>query len=64
MGEKGDLGAKLGIKDSFAVDIITEVGNYKEIFELHLGKDTRLGLSRGYNKLYKDGGLLYTPPLK
>jgi len=64
MGERGDLGAKLGIKDSFAVDIITEVGNYKEIFELHLGKDTRLGLSRGYNKLYKDGGLLYTPPLK
>ncbi len=64
MGERGDLGAKLGIKDSFAVDIITGVGNYKEIFELHLGKDTRLGLNRGYNKLYKDGGLLYTPPLK
>ena len=64
MGEKGDLGAKLGIKDSFAVDIITEVGNYKEIFELHLGKDTRLGLDRGLNRLYNKGGLLYAPPLK
>ena len=33
MGEKGDLGAKLGISDTFAYDIISQIGNYKEIFE-------------------------------
>ena len=64
MGEKGDLGPKLGIKETFAVDIITEVGNYAELFELHLGKETRLGLTRGYNRLYTRGGLLYAPPFK
>ena len=64
MGEKGDLGAKLGISDTFAYDIISQIGNYKEIFEMYLGKSTRLGLDRGLNKLYKDGGLLYSPPLK
>ena len=64
MGEKGDLGSKLGIKDTFAVDIITQMGNYAELFELHLGKETRLGLDRGYNRLYTRGGLLYAPPLK
>jgi len=64
MGERGDLGAKLGIKETFAVDIITEIGNYEEIFDLYLGKDTRLGLDRGLNRLYNKGGLLYAPPLK
>jgi general L-amino acid transport system substrate-binding protein len=64
MGERGDLGAKLGIKETFAVDIITEIGNYKEIFDMYLGKDTRLGLDRGLNRLYNKGGLLYAPPLK
>tara|TARA_B000000565_G_scaffold255244_1_gene235360 strand:+ start:322 stop:1515 length:1194 start_codon:yes stop_codon:yes gene_type:complete len=64
MGERGELGAKLGISETFAYDIISQVGNYKEIFEMHLGKSTRLGLNRGLNKLYKDGGLLYSPPLK
>ena len=64
MGERGELGAKLGISETFAYDIISQVGNYKEIFEMYLGKSTRLGLNRGLNKLYKDGGLLYSPPLK
>ena len=64
MGERINIGAKLDIKETFAIDIIVEVGNYKEIFELHLGKDTRLGLDRGLNRLYNKGGLLYAPPLK
>jgi len=31
---------------------------------MYLGKDTRLGLDRGLNRLYNKGGLLYAPPLK
>ena len=64
MGERGDLGQKLDISDFFAYDIIYKLGNYKEIFDIHIGKYTPLGLKRGLNRLYKHGGLLYAPPLK
>ena len=43
-------------------DIIKEVGNYREIYERNIVK--KLGLKRGLNKLYKEGGLLYAPPLR
>ena len=58
------LGAKLGLNSTWASDIIREVGNYKEIYERNLGEKTPLNLSRGLNKLYSDGGLLYAPPLR
>ena len=67
MGEKNgldhpNLGAKLGLPATWSYDIIKQVGNYEEIFERNIIK--KLGLKRGLNKLYKDGGLLYSPPLK
>ncbi len=58
------LGAKLGLNSYWAYDIIKQVGNYKEIYERNLGPKTKLGLDRGLNKLYTDGGLLYAPPLR
>ena len=62
--EHPHLGAKLGLNSTWASDIIREVGNYKEIYERNLGEKTPLNLSRGLNKLYSDGGLLYAPPLR
>ncbi len=67
MGEKNGknhphLGSKFGLSASWTYDIIKQVGNYEEIFERNIIK--KLGLKRGLNKLYKDGGLLYSPPLK
>ncbi|MDH4171572.1 MAG: amino acid ABC transporter substrate-binding protein [Acidimicrobiia bacterium] len=41
--------------------VIKQVGNYGEIFDRHL---TPLGLERGLNALYTDGGLQYAPPYK
>ena len=69
MGERDgkdfpNLGAKLGLRSTWASDIIREVGNYAEIYERNLGPETKLGLDRGLNKLYTDGGLLYAPPLR
>ena len=69
MGERDgkdfpNLGAKLGLRSTWASDIIREVGNYAEIYERNLGPKTKLGLDRGLNKLYTDGGLLYAPPLR
>jgi general L-amino acid transport system substrate-binding protein len=54
----------LGLSPEWAYNIITQVGNYGESFERHLGKSTKLGLSRGINALAKDGGLHYIPPIK
>ena len=69
MGEKNGkdhphLGAKLGLESSWSYNVIKLIGNYKEIYERNVGKDTPIGLERGLNKLYIHGGLLYAPPLK
>lgn len=57
-------GEYLGINDEFMVDVITQVGNYGEIFDRNLGPDTIFGLTRGVNALWTDGGLLYAPPFR
>ncbi len=51
----------LGLPVDFAYQVISQVGNYGEIFERHL---TPLGLSRGLNALWLDGGLMYAPPYR
>jgi hypothetical protein len=37
---------------------------YGEVFERNLGQDTPLGLDRGLNALWTEGGLMYAPPLR
>ena len=64
LGSEGSLGEKLGLSKTWAVDVIKAGGNYSEIFERYLGKNTALGLARGQNALYKDGGILYAPPIR
>jgi len=44
--------------------VVSQVGNYGEIFERNLGKETPLGIDRGVNSLWTQGGLLYAPPLR
>jgi len=55
-----NYGAALGIPNSFAVDIITTVGNYAEIYERNV---TPIGVPRegSLNAAWSDGGLLYAP---
>jgi general L-amino acid transport system substrate-binding protein len=64
LGKKGELGSKLGLDDQWAYRIIKQVGNYAEIFDRNLGKDSPFKLERGLNALWTDGGLLYSPPFK
>jgi len=54
----------LGLEPDFAVDVITQVGNYGEIYERTVGPATPLGLERGVNAQWTDGGLLYAPPYR
>jgi general L-amino acid transport system substrate-binding protein len=61
LGESGDIGAKLGLSKDWARQVIAAVGNYGEIFERNL---TLLGLPRGVNKPWTQGGLLYAIPFR
>jgi general L-amino acid transport system substrate-binding protein len=64
------LGLEPGITDGFGLDarwtsrVIEKVGNYGEIFDRSLGPKTPLGMTRGMNALWTDGGLMYAPPFR
>ncbi len=64
LGTDDNLGQKLGLSKDWAYNIVKQVGNYGEIFERHVGERTPLGLSRGPNALWSDGGLLMAPPIR
>jgi general L-amino acid transport system substrate-binding protein len=64
LGSEGSLGAMLGLSDDWALNAIKAGGNYGEIFERHIGTSTPIGLSRGLNAQWTDGGLLYAPPFR
>ncbi len=57
-------GKALGLDEKFAYNIIKMVGNYGEVFERNVGVNTQLGIERGLNALWTDGGLMYSPPFK
>ena len=61
LGAEGSMGQMLGLDAQWAVRAIAAEGNYAEIFDRYLGPNTALGLARGLNALYKDGGILYSP---
>ena len=63
-GTEGEMGAMLGLSADWAVRAIAAVGNYGEIFERNIGENTPLGLSRGVNAQWKDGGILYAAPIR
>ena len=64
LGETGDLGQALGLDNDFCYQVITQVGNYEEIYNRNLGPETPFDLARGLNALYTDGGILYPTPFK
>jgi general L-amino acid transport system substrate-binding protein len=53
-----------GLPDDWAYQIIKQVGNYGEIYNRTVGPSTPLGLARGVNALWTNGGLLYAPPYR
>ena len=64
------LGREPGVADGFGLNarwtynVIAAIGNYGEIFERNLGPKTPLGMERGLNKLWNDGGMMYSPPFR
>ena len=62
--EEVNVAHGLEIDDTFMQNAIGAVGNYGEIFDRHIGPDTEIGLDRGLNALWTDGGLQYAVPFR
>ena len=64
LGTEGTLGEMLGLDADWAVRAIKAGGNYGEVFATNIGEETPIGLARGLNAQWTDGGLLYSPPFR
>lgn len=64
LGTDGRMGEALGLDADWAIRAIKASGNYGEIFARNIGETTPIGLSRGLNLQWTDGGLLYSPPFR
>ena len=64
LGTDGNLGEQLGLTKDWVVRIVKAVGNYGESYERNVGAGSRLGIARGLNKLWTQGGLQYGMPVR
>ena len=64
LGVEGNFGEELGLAPDWAAKAIAAVGNYGEIYERNVGPNTPLKLERGVNAQWKNGGILYAPPIR
>jgi general L-amino acid transport system substrate-binding protein len=64
LGVTPGMGEALGLDDKWVYNIVKQVGNYGEIYERNVGVNTKLGLKRGLNALWLNGGLMYAAPFR
>jgi general L-amino acid transport system substrate-binding protein len=64
LGAEGDYGAPIGLGKDWALNAISAVGNYGEIFDRNLGANSPLKIDRAENKLWNKGGILFAPPVR
>ena len=64
VGAEGETGAALALDQEWSLRIIKQVGNYGESYERNVGPDTPVGLSRGPNAQWINGGILYANPTR
>jgi general L-amino acid transport system substrate-binding protein len=63
VGAEGSLGEKIGLSNDWVVRVLRAVGNYGETFDRNTGLRSKLGIPRGINNLWSQGGIQYGPPL-
>jgi general L-amino acid transport system substrate-binding protein len=61
VGRSGGFGPMLGLDAQWAYRIVKQVGSYAESVDRNI---TPLGIERGVNRLWRDGGVMYVPPLR
>jgi general L-amino acid transport system substrate-binding protein len=64
LGVEGDFGTPIGLTKDWAYQIIKLIGNYGESFDRNVGPSTDIGLERGLNALWTNGGLQYAAPIR
>jgi general L-amino acid transport system substrate-binding protein len=64
LGRTGGFGKALGVDNDWVVRLVERVGNYGQMFERNLGRESVLKLDRGLNRLWNQGGLMYAPPFR
>jgi len=64
IGSEGTYGEQIGLTRDWAVRIIRQVGNYAESYNRNVGTGSKLGIPRGLNHLWNEGGIQYAPPIR
>ncbi|MSO65041.1 MAG: amino acid ABC transporter substrate-binding protein [Alphaproteobacteria bacterium] len=64
IGNRDEMGKKLGLDDDWGYRVVKQVGNYGEMFERNVGAKSPLKLPRGPNAQWLDGGLMYSMPAR
>lgn len=64
LGVDPSLAQAIKLDARWAYSIVKQFGNYGEMFERNIGKDSPLKFTRGINDLWTRGGLLYAPPFR
>ncbi|MFD1882143.1 amino acid ABC transporter substrate-binding protein [Paracoccus pacificus] len=64
LGTTDDLGKMIGLDKDWSKRAISASGNYGEIFAATIGEQTPIGLARGLNAQWTQGGLMYAPPFR
>ncbi|MGQ7843964.1 amino acid ABC transporter substrate-binding protein [Granulosicoccus sp. 3-233] len=63
LGSTPGIGERLGLRETWAKEMIAAVGNFAEIYDRNLGEGSPYKLDRGLNNLWSHGGVLYAPVL-
>ncbi|MCO5132246.1 MAG: amino acid ABC transporter substrate-binding protein [Xanthobacteraceae bacterium] len=64
VGSEGNYGERIGLTKDWAARIIRQVGNYAESYDRNVGAGSKLGIPRGLNHLWNEGGIQYAPPIR
>ena len=62
LGDDEQLWLDLKVKPHWVKEVISLFGNYRDIYDKDLGKDSDYNLKRSEGKLVKDGGTIYPLP--
>ena len=60
LGDEG-FNPTLGLPDDFAIQVVSQVGNYEEIYNKY---GELAPLAGSVNDLWSNGGLMYVPPYR
>jgi general L-amino acid transport system substrate-binding protein len=66
LGAEGKIGSQFGLAPDFGYQIVSQVGNYGDIYNANLGPTTLFNIDRGPNKAWNlgGGGVLASPPFR